>query len=318
VLDFLKGLTTAAVAWVEQRRSELETGRCAVPPLPLEVDRANFSAAGVRRALQRGEVEVHFQPIVTIPDGQMIGLEALARWNLPGVGLIAPQFFLPHVEASPLLSQAFTEHILHTSCSQLASWRAMGSDLRMSVNVSGYDVTGGNLVSMVIEAVEGASIPYDALTLEITETVNLRDQDLAIRHLGQIRDLGVRVTLDDFGVGYSSLEHAGLLPITGLKLDRGFVAGLGNSTAMGATLGSVVQLCQALRLDLVGEGVETREVAQLLATAGVELAQGYFFSRPVPFGKISEMIHTNIDLGESGRLPSLPASHALTVESRIA
>jgi EAL domain-containing protein (putative c-di-GMP-specific phosphodiesterase class I) len=298
-LTVLAALADAAVALLERHRSELETGRSAVPSMPGGVegtgvlDNAGFSAAGVRRALERGEIEVHFQPIVSIPEGRMTGLEALARWNLPGVGLISPEFFLPHVEASPLLSQAFTEHVLNSSCSQLAAWHALGApDLRVSVNVSGFDVTGGMLPSMVSTAVTNADIAYDCLTIEITETVNLRDRDVAISHLGRIRDLGVRVTLDDFGVGYSSLEHAGLLPITGLKLDRSFVAGLGRSTAMGATLDSVVQLCEALEFDLVGEGVETAEVARLLAEAGVSLAQGYFFSRPVPFATISDLIRS--------------------------
>jgi EAL domain-containing protein (putative c-di-GMP-specific phosphodiesterase class I) len=174
----------------------------------------------------------------------------------------------------------------------------------VSVNVTGSDVSSGALFDLVADALHAAHLPPDALTIELTETVELYDRGVAISELGRLNDMGVRVSLDDFGVGYSGLEFVSLLPVNGVKIDRGFIMLLGQSPTMRAALDNVVALTRSLHLELVAEGVENQAQADILLDAGVTCAQGFYFAQPAPAARIGQLFEA-----ADGRLPVLPATH---------
>jgi diguanylate cyclase (GGDEF)-like protein/PAS domain S-box-containing protein len=248
---------------------------------------------GLRRGLQRGELRVHYQPILRLSDLTTEGFEALVRWQHPERGLLAPDAFLPIAEEAGLLVD-LERQVLTSACAELARWRARaGRDHRsatVSVNVSAQHLAAGSLLSDVEHALHAAALEPDALTLEITEQALVVGHEKAAAVLGELRNRGCRVALDDFGTGYSSLAYLRRLPVDTLKIDRTFVAGVGTPRHCGQLLSAIAALGASLGLCTVVEGVE--DPAELVAAqrAGATHVQGYLLGRPQAAPQVAERL----------------------------
>ena len=246
----------------------------AVTLLQLETD--------LRLALERHEFVVHYQPVMELATGALIGFEALVRWDHPARGLLAPQSFLPVAEDTGLIVP-LSEWVLRTAARQLRAWheRIRGrGDLFMSVNVSARQVTEGELVAVVQEVLEETGLPPRCLRLELTESVIIRNPDAAIATLRRLRKLGVGLCIDDFGTGYSSLNYLHDFPVDTLKIDRSFVARM-SERGDSHIVATIVALARNLGLESVAEGVETDEQLETLRTLGPASVQGFLFSSPL-------------------------------------
>jgi diguanylate cyclase (GGDEF)-like protein/PAS domain S-box-containing protein len=248
-------------------------------------------ASALRRAIDANsdELTVSFQPIVDLVEGRVVGLEALARWTHPELGVVPPTDFVPVAEEVGLIT-ALARRILERALAPLAEWRELPGcgDLFVAVNMSAKDLTEPEIAQYVADALEAHGLPGDALHLGLTESAVMTDPAMSLDILGELKSLGPSIAIDDFGTGYSSLAHLHRLPVDTIKVDREFVAALdGESTAM---IEAIVALAGALGLPVVAEGVETHEQAEILTALGVPRAQGYLFSRPVPRDEVTELI----------------------------
>lgn len=235
----------------------------------------------LRKALRDNQFVMHYQPKVRLADGVVIGLEALVRWNDPERGLLLPGEFIAVAEETGLI-KPLGEHILQQVCRQLCEYRKRGIDLPIAINVSGRQFADADFCDTLVAAAAHAGCALKRLEVEVTEQVLLGDIDEAARKLGRLRELGVKVALDDFGTGYSSLGYLKRLPIDQVKVDRSFVRDLTGHPRDQAILRAVVALCRDLDLDLVAEGIETREQRELLEALGCRLGQGFLFGRAAP------------------------------------
>jgi diguanylate cyclase (GGDEF)-like protein len=238
----------------------------------------------LRRALERDEIEVYYQPIVDLGTRAIRGFEALVRWNHPERGLLGPAAFMPTAERSGLI-MALGARVLREACRQLAIWQRdpeLGPGTRMAINLSTRQLVDREIVSVFASAVADAGVDPSSLWLEITESALLIDADAAKEALFELRDTGVRMSLDDFGTGYSSLQHLKWFPLHAIKIDRGFVAGIGSDVGDEAIVRSVVELARTLGFEVVAEGVETERQREWLLDLGCSYAQGYLFAKPQP------------------------------------
>ena len=244
------------------------------------VERLSLESA-LRRAIDRGELLLLYQPKVGVRDGQMSGVEALVRWQHPTQGMISPSEFVPVAEDAGLMA-AIGEWVLHTACRQLRAWREQGlPSLRMAVNISPRQFSQDSLIQVVREALHHMAVDPSRLELEIREEMVLRNPERAIRLLAQFRELGVRLVIDDFGTGYSSLNYLKRLRVDSVKIDRSLILDLpSNADAMALTRG-VVAMAHSLGIAVTAEGVETREQWEVLNQLGCEEMQGNYFSAPV-------------------------------------
>jgi diguanylate cyclase (GGDEF)-like protein len=257
----------------------------------------------LRRALDRDELRVHYQPIVSLVSGAVAGFEALVRWQHPTRGLVPPLAFIPMAEETGLIVP-LGRWVLDAACRQATVWNATRTGkgtppLFVSVNLSARQFTQTDLVEDVRQTLAHTGLEADALELEITESVLMDQSEAGIRALRDLRGLGVRLVLDDFGTGYSSLSYLKHLPLDTIKIDRTFVAGI-EETADRSIVDAVIALAHGLGIGVVAEGIETDEQADRLRELGCDLGQGYLFSRPVPAEQTA------------GLLGSLPTARAAT------
>ena len=236
---------------------------------------------GLRQALARDELRVHYQPIVTLPDAATVGVEALVRWQHPDRGLLGPGAFLQIAEETGMVVP-LGRFVLREALRQVARWRAAGRPLRVSVNVSAQHLAAGSLHDDVERALAEAGLDPSVLTLEITEQALVVSHVSAAEVLADLRARGCRVALDDFGTGYSSLAYLRRLPVDVLKIDRTFVTGAGTGVNDGALLEAITRLGASLGLDTVTEGIETPTELAAVIAAGATHAQGYLLGRPAP------------------------------------
>jgi diguanylate cyclase (GGDEF)-like protein len=233
-------------------------------------------------AVDEGQLRVHYQPLISLATRRIVGVEALVRWQHPTRGLLSPDQFIPAAEESGIV-QEIDSWVLERACRDVRSWqrdRPPGRGLRLNANFSAKRLQRPDLAAEVLQTLAGAGFdPYD-LVLEITETASL-EVGSALVHLEALRENGIRIALDDFGTGFSTLGHLIEMPVDILKLDRIFVAELGDETASMAVVQAVIQLGQLLHLDIVAEGIETAEQADRLTELGFGSAQGYYFARPL-------------------------------------
>jgi len=247
----------------------------------------------LRRGLVRGEFRVHYQPVVDFARSEVIGFEALVRWQHPERGLIAPDEFLAVAEETGLIVP-IGGWVLREACAQAAGWAAESPGaphLTVSVNLSARQLADPELVSLVDGALAAAGLDPSLLVLEITEPVLMENRDTAVRVLRDLGARGVRVSIDDFGTGQSSLGYLKMLPVHTLKIDRTLVDGLAMDTEDAAIVAAIVQLGHALGLSVTAEGVEDGEQLGALRSLGCDLGQGYYFARPQPGEVVRALVH---------------------------
>jgi EAL domain-containing protein (putative c-di-GMP-specific phosphodiesterase class I) len=235
----------------------------------------------LRAALGRGQFQLHYQPQIRASDGRTVGVEALIRWNHPTLGNVPPDRFIPLAESTGIIT-VVGSWVLQTACQQLAIWRAAGhTDLRMAVNLSARQLDQNDLQQLVTGLLDRFQLPPALLELEVTESALIQNPERAIARLESLRALGIRLMLDDFGTGYSSLNYLRVLPVDGFKLDRSFIQGIASNARDMAICATAIQLAHVLNLEVVAEGVETREQAEILAAESCTYFQGYWFSKPL-------------------------------------
>ncbi len=231
----------------------------------------------LRHALQVGQFEVFYQPVVDLRVGKVTGVEALLRWRHPDRGVVSPANFIPLAEEIGLIVP-IGEWVLREACRVVASWQGA---MCVAVNLSPVQFQSRTLVATVAQALHDADMPAERLELEITETVMLQDTDATLATLGQLRDLGVRIAMDDFGTGYSSLSYLRRFPFDRIKIDQSFVRDINSKRDCGAIIRAVTGLSRELGIATTAEGVETQAQLDALVSAGCTEFQGYLFSRPV-------------------------------------
>ncbi len=248
---------------------------------------------GLRRALDEGHLTLNYQPIVALPSGAIIGGEALLRWRDPDMGQISPEVFIPIAEESGIISE-IDGWVLQRACRDIRRWLDAGVDVpRVSVNVSRRHMTA-ELPRLVSEALSLHGLTGKRLCIEVTETAVVPDADLASAVLHAVRALGVSVSLDDFGSGESSLSQLARLPVDTVKIDRSFTRTAVADPGARRLLTSIVRVCQSLSLPVVAEGIETGELAQLLADMGCLQGQGWYFARDASASGFSAMLVSGV------------------------
>ncbi len=234
----------------------------------------------LRRGLDRGELELHYQPMVYLADRRAAGVEALVRWRHPVRGMLTPADFLPVVQQSYLMREV-TAFVIETAVAQAALWRQAGFDLQVSINVSGRDLLDTGLADVIEQCLCRHKVPPDALVLEIDERVLTSEPAHAVATAEALADIGVGLSLDDFGTGYSSLLRLKRLPFSEVKVDSSFIGRMLESPDDEVVVKSILDLAAALGIRSVAEGVESAEVAAALLAMGCVAAQGWYFGRPM-------------------------------------
>lgn len=255
--------------------------------------------ADMRAALERGEFVLHFQPQINAKNGQIVGGEALIRWNKPGLGLQSPATFLPRAEATGFIV-SINEWVVMEACRAGKAWQKLGlSGVRIGVNLSPLQFTRQNVPLLVTKALAASGLDPRLLDLELTESSVLEDSDKLIAELAQLRLLGCEISIDDFGTGYSSLRYVKRFPVDRLKIDQSFVRNLPHDPNDVAIVRTIMSLGHSLDLSVIAEGVESEAQRDFLAEEGCDEFQGYFFAKPLPFDDFVRFALSNTKLART-------------------
>lgn len=247
----------------------------------------------LRRALERQEFEVYYQPKLCTASRNIIGMEALVRWHHPTLGFISPIEFIPLAEETGLIIP-LGEWVLRTACRQIKEWNNQGfPPLKVSVNLSARQFQQQNLFEIIGNIIDETEIDPNFLELEMTESTILKNEDYAHSTLCRLRNLGIRISIDDFGTGYSSLSYLKQLPLDILKIDKSFVRDITNSPDDASLVMTIISLAHNLGLKVVAEGVETDEQLRFLHLLRCDEWQGFLYSRPIPADEFKEMLDDN-------------------------
>jgi EAL domain-containing protein (putative c-di-GMP-specific phosphodiesterase class I) len=230
-----------------------------------------------------------YQPVYNLATMEMIGAEALLRWNHPSRGVMMPDTFIPILEETGMIVET-GRWVLHHACMQAATWRRDGRPFVVSVNVSMRQLESDVLVADVRDALAASGLDPSELVLEVTETALMRDVDATVERLARLKMLGVKIAIDDFGTGYSSLAYIRRFPVDILKIDRSFTAGMGEDAEALAIVRTLVQLGCALGLVTLAEGIENAGQLERLQAEDCEIGQGYHFARPMDPAEISALV----------------------------
>jgi EAL domain-containing protein (putative c-di-GMP-specific phosphodiesterase class I) len=261
--------------------------------------------SALRRALDRSELTLFFQPRVSVRENRVRGLEALVRWLHPSQGVLNAPQFVPIAEDAGLYS-AIGDWVLHAACQQLRLWQQSGlANLRIAVNLSMRQFGQQNLMEHLREAVHSSGVSPKQLEIEITENILMRHADRAAKLLAQVKDLGAQVVVDDFGTGYSSLGCLRRFPIDAVKIDRSLVAQLPIGTEAAAISRAVIGMAHTLRLEVVAEGVETRAQWEFLDELGCDAVQGNYYCAPAPEEAITAMLIQQVGVARIGNVQLL-------------
>ncbi len=256
------------------------------------LEQAKFEAE-LPFAIERGELSMHYQPIISLTDGSLTGFEALLRWNHHKLGFVPPAKFIPIAENTGLIIP-ITNWILSETCRQIAEWQNLSfatKELMVSVNISGKHLSNTHLINDVKKALGEANLSPSSLKLEITESAAMENAEQTIEILAVLKELGVQLSIDDFGTGYSSLSYLHRFPIDTLKVDRSFVNSVGENGEDFEILQTIVSLAKNLKMRVIAEGIETESQLNILKNLGCEYGQGYLMSKPLPKDAMAELLH---------------------------
>lgn len=251
---------------------------------------------GLRRGLEREEFVLHYQPQFDLKSGEVVGFEALIRWENLDTGAMQPNEFIPLLEETGLIVQV-GEWILHTACAQHNAWQKAGlPPLRIAVNISSRQFDSNELITTLRKVLEAECMEPQYLELEITETILMKNAEPDIEALQALSSMGMRFAIDDFGTGYSSLTYLKRFPINILKIDKAFVHDITSNADDAAIVRAIITMAHSLNMKTVAEGVETREQLDFLRTQGCDYAQGYYFSPPLSGPEIEHLMKVNLPL----------------------
>jgi diguanylate cyclase (GGDEF)-like protein len=246
--------------------------------------------SSLRHALERGEMELYYQPKIDLADGSISGAEALIRWNHPKYGTLLPSRFIPLAEEIGVITK-LGSWAIHEACTNCRSWQQLGlPPIRIAVNFAYPQFSDEHLFSSIKELLESSKLKPDVLELEITESMAMENAERLMHSLQQIKQLGVHLTIDDFGTGYSSLAYLKRLPVDSVKVDRSFIRDLPGDSDDAAITHAILALVHSLKRQVIAEGVETREQLQFLIDEGCDSVQGFYFSPALPAEKFRELL----------------------------
>jgi diguanylate cyclase (GGDEF)-like protein len=266
------------------------------PELDQRVQKRLSLETNLRKALERGELMLYYQPQVSLRDGRLVGLEALLRWNHPELGMISPADFIPVAEESGLIVP-IGRWVIRTACRQAAAWRDAGlGEVPVSVNLSARQTKDVHLVHDISGALRETGMKPSHLELEITETVLMENVHANVELLNRLQTEGIRLSIDDFGTGYSSMAYLKRFPIDQVKIDRTFVRDIPGDGDDEAITTAIIAMAHSLGLSVVAEGVETEEQLQFLRNAGCDIMQGYYFAEPRPPEQVAAFLKTRVAL----------------------
>ena len=261
-----------------------------IPELTEEALRRLSLQAGLRQAIENDELVLHYQPVLSLATGRIVELEALVRWQHPRNGLIMPNDFI-HVAEKAGMMVSLGEWVLARAAEQAKTWQDSGfADLRVAINLSPSQFHEKNLVGNVRRVLGETGLPAETLEIEITEGVAMEDAEVTVANLLALRELNVGVSIDDFGTGYSSLSYLKRFPVTTLKIDRSFVTDVVTNSADAGIVRAVVAMAHGLKLNVIAEGVETKEQFAYLRENGCDALQGYWFSRPLTVSGVDVLL----------------------------
>jgi len=246
----------------------------------------------LRYAIKNHEFHLFYQPQYNVDNDQLTGMEALIRWEDKEMGLISPKDFIPLAEETGMIIE-IGEWVIHSACHQGKIWHDRGfGNLNLGVNLSVRQFFDPRLVDKIKSAIETSKFDPTLLELEITETAMMHDTDKAVLIVNQLKEMGLKISLDDFGTGYSSLIHLKLFHIDTLKIDQVFIRNADLKGRDGVIISSVIDMCHKLRIKAVAEGVETKESLKFLRDKNCHLAQGFYFSPPLPVEKFEDLLQS--------------------------
>jgi diguanylate cyclase (GGDEF)-like protein/PAS domain S-box-containing protein len=261
------------------------------PELNIRAARRLEMETGLRQALERQEFILHYQPLVDIKTGLIMGMEALLRWQHPEHGLIPPLDFIPLAEETGLIIP-IGEWALQTACAQTKAWHDAGFPaLQVAVNLSSKQLRDKNLITIVKKSLDASGLEARHLDLELTESVLMQDMELAVRILKELQQAGVTFSLDDFGTGYSSLSYLKRFPIEYLKIDRSFVRDIVTDLYGAGLVQAILAMASVLNIKVIAEGVETSEQLEFLRNHACDISQGYYCSKPLNVEMFTELLH---------------------------
>jgi EAL domain-containing protein (putative c-di-GMP-specific phosphodiesterase class I) len=244
----------------------------------------------LRWALERNEFKVYYQPQVSIDTGQIVGMEALVRWQHPEMGLVSPSEFIPLAEDTGLIS-SIGEWVLRTACAQTKAWHDFGFvNLRVAVNLSPRQFQQPDLLRMIANHLKETGLDGGSLELEVTEGSVMKNTESAINTLRELKAMGIKISIDDFGAGYSSLTYLKNLPIDALKIDQSFVREMSTDPNDAAIVMAIIQLAHSLKLRVTAEGVENEDQLRFLRLLRCDDMQGYLFCRPLPVEGFEQLL----------------------------
>ena len=252
----------------------------------------------LRRAMENEEFLLYYQPQVHLTSGQIVGAEALLRWNRPGVGIVGPGVFLNRVEENGMIVP-LNEWVLREACREACSWQKRGLALRVGVNLSPVQFRKRRMPLLVAQILGETGLDPSRLDLELTESIVVSDHDAVAKDLQQLLDLGAHVSIDDFGTGYSSLNYVKKFPVDRIKIDQSFIRNLSTDANDAAIVRAIVTLGKSLGLEIVAEGVETAEQLARLRAEGCDEVQGYYFGKPMPAEKFIALLDCSVPLAAS-------------------
>jgi EAL domain-containing protein (putative c-di-GMP-specific phosphodiesterase class I) len=282
-------MQAAGVAVYQAKRDGRNLFHFYVPEMNARARQRLLLEQALRGAVAGDEFALHYQPQVDIANGQVVGFEALLRWNHDDIGQVAPSTFVPLLEETGLIIPA-GQWVFSTGCRQRHDWDGMlPEQCSLSVNLSARQFTDKNLVPQIRQVLEANALPPYQLEIELTETMLMADTEHTRAVLRALKDLGLKLSIDDFGTGYSSLAYLKQFALDALKIDKQFIDNLTCSPKDAAIARSIIQLAHNLGLQVVAEGVETASQVAALRHLGCDVVQGFYFGKPVPASEVTQL-----------------------------